>query len=189
MAEIKIKIRVPDWLYRYRWENIKSYVSWLMFPTKCSVCGNTVLYKRAEVNWKDEHGHTQMMGQADIEGDYSKCICTSCVTKAIRNGKFIPKRGGKSYQRFDVVNTCDHCQQKKVSYKWTAVEHNGARIGLILGNYCSWNSAHYCVDCIEKIFAEGEPRSGMYGTYKGKFVPLTNFRLPVVDGKVRFPGR
>jgi hypothetical protein len=188
-TEIKLSIHVPDWLYRYRWKNIKGYMTWMLRPNKCCICGNRMAISHPNVNWMDEYGHTKMMGQADVELDYTKCVCPSCVAKATVEGTFVPKRQAEKYQRFDVMGTCDHCHNKTKSYKWTAINYRGYNIGLILGNYCSWNSAHYCPECIGKIFSDGKQSSGILSSHKGKFAYQNNFGLPVIDGKVHFPDR
>lgn len=189
MAEISIKFKIPAVLYRYRWKNVKGYVKWLLFPNKCSVCGAVTEFNTPEVKWRDLNGHTRMMGQANIEKEFNKCICQSCVADIVANGKPVPKVNSQKYFKYETKLTCDHCNQKTKSYKWTAFEHKGIRVALILGDYCSWNSAYYCPTCISKIFSEGTDQGRTLTVYRGKFVPQNNFGLPVVDGKAKFPER
>lgn len=191
MAELKIKFSVPDSVYKYRWSNLKKYFGFKLFPPKCSVCGQPVNMKHPYVRWKDPSARravAEMMGEATVENDYSAAVCKECVVDAVMSGTAVPKNNAKQYHEYETREQCDHCGTKTTAYKWTAFHHKEVTISLILGNHCSWNSAHYCKECITEMFVKGEDQSHVIGAYKGKYVPHY-FGLPVVGGKVRFPER
>ena len=195
MATLKFKVNIPDWLYRYRYVNLKRYAKWLFFPNKCIECGKQQPLKNPDIEWYYgdalEKSYGRMLIKWDIEGDYNKCICPSCMAKHVSDENAVPKLGRKKYNQYDVKEICDACGKHKKSHKWTAFKiKNGKTAAFIMGDYCSWNSAHYCVDCIRQGILEGDTKgNSIYGRYKNKSVPTNNFGLPVVDGKVKFPDR
>lgn len=198
MATFKFQFTIPNSIYRFRWKNIKNYLSWLFKPDRCYVCNSKLPVSRGHFEYffnDSPDGHSgRMLMSWDVERQDDKPnvhICRHCLAESISDRNAVPKMGYRNYGKFEIKNKCDCCGKKKKSYKWTAFKLPGNRsAALIMGNYCSWNSAHYCSDCIKtSLKSDVKMITSFWGSYKGKHAPIQQNGLPVVDGKPRFPDR
>ncbi len=199
MATLTYKLKIPNKIYRFRWENIKRYAEWVFKPHRCYVCNTRLVMSHPEYqyHYKDTEYQGRILAQWDIESKSyvnRKHICASCLAEHVKDENAIPKhhwaKDNRNYSYGDLKNTCDCCKEKKRSFKWTSFKIPGGKTAaFILGDYCSWNSAHYCADCIRTAITEGTPKTGIWSSWYGTHVCIQQNGLPVVDGKVRFPDR
>jgi hypothetical protein len=189
-----IKINIPDWLYRYRWKNIKKYALWLVKPNRCSVCGTKTNYLHPEIQYQSVN-NSRLLLQYSVIGDYRGCVCSTCVANIVHDDNAFSKSVSEENDppnEDDVKQLCDCCAKPKKSYKWVSFKlKDGRRVGLITGREW-WNGFYFCVDCLRKALQVGTEGSNIYSGYTDKngeyrSVPQNNFGLPVVNGKVRFP--
>lgn len=191
MVTKTIKVTIPDWLYRYRWENIVKYAKWLWKPNRCLVCGVKVNYRHPEIKWKGINGNPLMVSY-NVINHYNECICALCVADLVTDKNAVPKYNTDNFSDTEVRPRCDCCGELKTSFKQVAFKMpDGRKVALTTGREW-WNGFAFCTNCISKALREGKQGSSMYIRYrdkKGKYhsYPQNNFGLPVVDGKVKFP--
>jgi len=193
MVTKTIKFKIPDSIYRYRWSNIVKYVKWLWKPNRCSVCGDIMNYRHPEIVWKSPD-NVRVMVHYDIIGDYTGCVCSSCLEKVItdENARSKNTKADEPVNEHDTKQVCDCCGEQKISYKWASFKLNdGRRVGIISGREW-WNGFYFCADCLRSAVKNGRQGSGIHVGHVGpdgkyKSYPQNNFGLPVVDGKVKFP--
>jgi hypothetical protein len=204
MARFNYSFNIPDSIWRFRWENIKNYSMWIFNPHRCYVCNKRLQISSTEVeyNFKTKNGdksyNDRVMAQWSVERDWKSIdyhippehICVECLAECVKDENAVPKRGISKFGEDDLKNKCDCCGSKKKSYKWTSFKiPSGKTAAFILGNYCSWNSAHYCAECIRHAIVFGDKKSSIFTYWYGKRAHIQQNGLPVVDNKVRFPER
>lgn len=172
----KFSVKIPNSVYRYRWDNIKKYSRYLFKSRVCSECGTKLLFKRPEVTYK---GLTVSMNT-------NRDLCPRCVGEMVMDEALQPSFGDK-FLAFDLSEKCDCCGETVTAYKSFNVRDNSLR-------FCYqgvWNAGRICRNCVTKALMFGEQRSSFYTSYRvnGSFVmvPTNEFGLPVYKGQVRFP--
>ena len=190
---LTFKIKIPMWLYRYRWDNIKKYAAWLWKPNRCEICGTKTVFKNPNIDWYDGNSRRMMLHyNVEGRGNYSKCVCRKCAAKTVSYENAVSKYDSGEFHDFETREMCDCCKQPVLSYKWVAFKMpNGEKLGFITGREW-WNGFYFCPDCIKQTVENGKESSSIHGGHydkEGKWisVPTNNFGLPVVDGKVKFP--
>lgn len=182
----KIRVTYPDWLYRFRWSNLRMYAKYLLNRPKCTCCGKSVPFKHPEVTHQFDTAHSIYTGNRLIVHWYSKkTFCKSCVAQYLLESRLLPTYGSE-FNEWDVSKTCELQGCDHPAYKSFKIELADDTLDF---RFCttSWNHTKVCVDCVATALAYGKESSSIWGQYKGKSVPLNTFGLPVVDGKVRFP--
>lgn len=195
MVTKTVRFKIPDWLYRYRWSNIKAYASWLWKPNRCTLCGKKVNYRHPEIEWRD-NSMRQMMLHYDVVDYYGDCVCPECAAKCVSHENAVSKYDAERYpvlsSELETREMCDCCKEPVKSYKWVAFKMpNGKKLGFITGREW-WNGFYFCPDCIRNTLLHGKEKSSRHVGYRdkdGKFksCPQNEHGLPVIDGKVRFP--
>ena len=186
----KIRITIPNWLYRFRWQNLKNYFSYQLNPPRCPQCGKKKAYTKGGCDlWiaDDERDNFHYPLRRSLGVGCHSDLCKSCFHNEFV--KFTLSDEFNAMQRKDLYNTADECEvcnRKVRSYK--AVRLSNKPIDFIRFCTCgSWNGHYVCLDCAKLATAYGEERSGIYQQYKGKSTPTNRWGLPVINGKVRFP--
>lgn len=182
----KIKVTYPDWLYRFRWSNLKKYTKYLLNRPKCECCGKSVPFDNPEVTHNFEKSFGMYTGTRLIVNWYSKkTFCKECLADALLKNKLIPSFGEDFYD-YDIAPVCEMQGCTSPAYKSFAFEFMQDKVDF---RFCTtaWNHSKVCVDCVAETLKKGKEASSHWGQYKGKSVPMNKFGLPVVDGKVRFP--
>jgi hypothetical protein len=190
MAKINLKINIPDWLYRYRWQNVKNYLTYQIKPYRCVECKVKLPFSSFDINCDAKYPLKRRLAIKFHADKYVKeCICPSCLLKKVNATVALPNyakiQRGK-YNDYNVKKECAVCGEKKpafMTFHFTT-DSWGARL-----HYCttSWNHDHVCLECTQTALQFGEMQSGWMSAHQGKRVYLNGLKLPVVNGKVCFP--
>lgn len=176
--KVTFSFDVPNWIYRYRWNNVKNYTLFYLQPYRCEDCNKRMPFKHYDI-WRDT---TPQLGLS-----YGKCVCPSCLQKRLDaltvHPKFVAHQQKESY---NVAKKCGVCGTEATSYK--SIRMSAGILDSL--RFCangSWNGTYVCLHCVKDALTNGKMRSSYYGVYHSKMVPLNGRGLPVVDGKVKFP--
>jgi len=177
--QVKITLNIPNWLYRFRWKNIKNYVAYHLHPYRCLDCRKKLPFNRFEIAGK--------VGVQQLTVEYDKTVCPTCLDKritALENSPDFTKK--QRSDRYNVHKTCEVCCEPKASFRWLRMGDG------IIDNlrYCtqgSWNGHYVCLSCTHTTIRTGKMGSTIFSWYNGKTVPVNQLGLPVVDDKVKFP--
>ncbi len=189
MVTKTINIRIPDWVYRYRYSNLKKYAKWLLFPSRCDVCGKKVNFRAPNIDHRDR-GNRKLMTHWYFKGPKTdSCICRDCLASYVDVVE-PANPWGHEWHEWDLHKTCDICHEDATAYKSFKIKTS---FGTADFRFCvlSWNSSFVCQSCVASALRNGEETSDIHAGYKkgDKYfsVPQNEFGLPVIDGKVRFP--
>lgn len=187
MATIKFSVKIPDWIYRYRWENIKKWISYHLKPYRCDVCGKKMAFRVFDIWAASGYPLKQRLGASYYIP--KKCVCQECTLDILNAATDSPLF--EIYQEreyYNVRGKCDVCENERQSYKAIKMpEDPGGSI-----RFCtkgSWNGHYVCEYCAKVALKFGKQSSGIVTRYKGEEASLNSYGLPVVDGKVKFPER
>ena len=184
---VVIKFKIPRWLYRLRWHNIRLYLKYRLFPPRCSCCGKKMIYTQAQYKTKN-------LTIDAISKDYKDKYCRECLIESFKmakdNDRILMRDDGKElmdYQRDDVSNKCDCCGTKTKSQKFMYIDEKiKYRI-----HFCMawWNGFKICPACALNVLENGEHYSShcVFDSKNNQILPCTPHGLPVKDGKIRFP--
>ena len=173
-------IDIPDWLYRFRWDNIKSYVNYHINKPTCLTCNTKVTFRHFNI-WVNTP-HYPLKTRVGISSNEE---CPSCLSKKIKNATTDAWIEEQVKENYVVANRCDVCHEEKTAFKHLKLTADWKDTVRFCANG-SWNGSYVCLDCVDTVLQFGEmiPDTGMF--YNGEHVYSVD-GLPVVDGKVRFP--
>jgi hypothetical protein len=120
---------------------------------------------------------------------HKECICPSCLLKKVNATAALPNyakiQRGRPYD-YNVAKECAVCKETKPAFKIFKFTSDswGERL-----HFCttSWNHDHVCLECIQTALQFGRMESGWMAMKDSKTYYLNGHKLPVIDGKVRFP--
>lgn len=184
MGKVKFSFNIPDWLYRYRWSNVKNYLAYQLHPYRCSECKVKLPFDHFDI-WCD--AKYPLKHKLGIAPPHRMTICPSCLKKLLNEA--VNRSDFKALQKKDSYNVsyyCECCEEKKPAYKWINVSNE------MLDNikFCtcgSWNGHYVCLDCVRTALEFGEMDSHASHYMGDKFYSINGYGLPVINGKVRFP--
>lgn len=174
-----IRIDVPQWLWRWRYENWRKWIRAKLNPIKCECCGVKLAFKNAQ--------YTVAKPRLTVQ-KCSGTLCRSCMEKDIH--AIIAE--GPQMHEWEVKHTCDSCGSNTPSFKglYRAKQQDPDRPEFLNRYYhCinSWNGSHVCVGCMIEVIRNGKEESNVRDWSSGKDISVNEQGLPVIDGKPRFP--
>ena len=185
MKKINITIKVPDWLYRIRPGNIRTYLRWKLNEPHCADCGKTMAYKRPEYRCD---GKYPMKSRLLLNYHGQETLCQDCLKQRVIKTSQDPlcEVYNNGNQPYNMSMKCDCCGDTAPSYKSFFFGHNYLldRLGMCV---TSWNGSNVCLKCITTGLEFAEETSSRWMHHGNKAYPLNEGGLPVESGKVIFP--
>lgn len=185
-TKVKFEINVPNWLYRYRWKNLKNYFSYQLKPYRCIDCFAKMPHRYGDIELYDVVA--PMKARLTV-GYHLKdgCLCQTCLLRRLdevaADPNFFMTQQAESY---NVKHICEVCEEKKPAFKSIKMSE-GIIDNMRFCTHGSWNGHYVCLDCAKTAIRNGVTKSGVFGHYKGNYTSMNQHGLPVVDGKVKFP--
>jgi hypothetical protein len=176
----KIKINYPDWLYRFRWSNIKNYANFIWNRPKCTCCGKKLNWAHPEVTYKFDNGNRLI-----VHWHSKKTFCRHCLAQAVLENVIKPSFGEDFYD-YDTAPICQLNKCTSPSFKHFKIQFMNVDVDFRMCTL-SWNHDNICLHCVSRTLRLGSESSSHWGMYKGESVPLNTFGIPIVDGKAKFP--
>ncbi len=187
MAKLNFRINIPDSIYRFRWTNVKNYLSYHLKPYRCKDCGIKMPFSHFDIIASAKYPLKYRAGISH-HGSSAKqeCVCPTCLSNrvyALAAQENFMELQDKDY---NVEEKCGVCGEVTLAFKFIhfTEEPWGDRLHFLVH---SWNSEHVCLDCIQTILKHGEMQSSIMTSMGNRFVYLNGKGLPVINGEVRFP--
>jgi hypothetical protein len=184
MKKVNLTIKVPDWLYRIRPENIRTYLQWKMNEPHCVDCGKTMAFRRPEYRCD---GKYPLKRNLLLNYYGNETVCQDCLRKRVIDSALDPSHQvyNNDNQPYNMGTKCDCCDQEAPTYRSFYFNHNFIdRLGLCVS---SWNGSNVCLKCITTGLEFAEVTSSRWTYVNEKDYPLNEGGLPVESGKVLFP--
>ncbi len=189
MAKLNFRINIPDSIYRFRWTNVKNYLSYHLKPYRCKDCGIKMPFSHFDIIASAKYPLKYRAGISYHAATFkNECVCPNCLSNRVHDlacqENFMKLQDRED--EYNVKEKCGVCGQVALSFKFLHFTENnwGDRLHFLVH---SWNSEHVCLDCIQTVLQFGEMQSGMMAGHGNKFVYLNGKGLPVINGEVRFP--
>lgn len=184
MKKVNLTIKVPDWLYRIRPENIRIYLNWFMNEPHCVDCNRPMAFRRPEYRCD---GKYPMKRNLLLHSYDDNQLCQDCLK--LRVIKASQDTFHKVYNNdnhpYNMGTKCDCCDQEIPTYKSFYFSDNFLdRLGLCVS---SWNGSNVCLKCITTGLEFADVTSSRWVHHDNKAYPLNEGGLPVESGKVLFP--